>query len=167
MRAPSKLCTPVVNALRPAMATVPGSLLVAIRPARHPVGHLPATLRPGGDPVLVWQAPTQIMNAAVDETLIDAAYADDPAVAAVEYGAESRSDIDAFPGVRAPKAPNRMLAANALARPARVPRVHQSVALIRSRSSKGGAPPSRTTTRYSRFTTGRRAQSALTKQGRQ
>jgi hypothetical protein len=90
----------IVNALRPAMATVPGSLLLAISSPYAQRGILWEIYRrhfgQEGDPVLVWQAPTRAMNPAVEETLIDAAYADDPAVAAAEYGAEFRCDIDAF-----------------------------------------------------------------------
>jgi len=47
-------------------------------------------------PVLVWQADTRTMNPSVPQAFIDAAYANDPASAAAEFGAEFRSDIAAF-----------------------------------------------------------------------
>jgi len=46
--------------------------------------------------VLVWQAPTQVMNPAVPADIIAEAYAEDEAAAAAEYGAEFRRDIESF-----------------------------------------------------------------------
>jgi hypothetical protein len=43
---------------------------------------------------LVWQADTRTMNPSVPESFIAAAYEDDPASAAAEYGAEFRSDVE-------------------------------------------------------------------------
>jgi hypothetical protein len=89
----------IVGALRPAMATVPGALLVAISSPYARRGVLwdayRRHYRQDGD-VLVWQAPTQIMNPAVPARVIADAYAADAAVAAAEYGAEFRSDLEAF-----------------------------------------------------------------------
>jgi hypothetical protein len=89
----------IVDALRPAMATVPGALLVAISSPYARRGLLwdayRRHYRQDGD-VLVWQAPTQIMNPVVPARVIADAYAADAAVAAAEYGAEFRSDLEAF-----------------------------------------------------------------------
>jgi len=91
--------TEILAALRPAMATVPGSMLLcASSPyARRGVlwdayrryhGHL--------DPVLVWKADTRTMNPTVPQSVIDDAVDRDPASAAAEYGAEFRSDVETF-----------------------------------------------------------------------
>jgi hypothetical protein len=45
---------------------------------------------------LAWQAATRVMNPTVPEAFIAAAYEEDPARAAAEYGAEFRSDVAAF-----------------------------------------------------------------------
>jgi hypothetical protein len=46
--------------------------------------------------VLVWKAPTEIMNPGIDPAIIAEAYTDDPEAAAAEYGAEFRSDLADF-----------------------------------------------------------------------
>jgi hypothetical protein len=46
--------------------------------------------------VLVWQAATDVMNAAVPKATIAAAYDRDPVSAAAEWGAQFRSDLEAF-----------------------------------------------------------------------
>src|SRR5439155_16788293 len=90
----------IVNALRPAMATVPGALLLAISSPYARRGCLWDTYRQhhgrDGDPVLVWQAPTRAMNPTVDARVIAEAYAQDEIAAAAEYGAEFRRDVEAF-----------------------------------------------------------------------
>jgi hypothetical protein len=89
----------IVNALRPAMATVPGALLLAISSPYARRGVLWEQYRrhygQAGD-VLVWQAPTQAMNPKVPAAVIANAYAEDEASAAAEYGAEFRRDLEAF-----------------------------------------------------------------------
>ena len=68
----------VVTALRPAMATVPGALLVAISSPYARRGELYRAHRDhfgtDGDDVLVWQADTRTMNPAIDPTIIERAY---------------------------------------------------------------------------------------------
>jgi len=90
--------TEVLNALRPAMATVPGALLLAISSPYARRGELwrahEAHFGKDGDPVLVWQAPTLTMHPALDRQVVADAYAEDPAVAGAEYGAEFRSDLE-------------------------------------------------------------------------
>ncbi len=46
--------------------------------------------------MLFWKAPTTAMNPTISRTLIDAAYEQDAAAAAAEYGAEFRSDLETF-----------------------------------------------------------------------
>jgi hypothetical protein len=90
----------VLNALRPAMLTVPGAMLLcASSPhARH--GMLWESYHrhygKDGDKVLVWQAPTTVMNANVPQAEIDAALEADPSRASAEYLAQFRADLEAF-----------------------------------------------------------------------
>jgi hypothetical protein len=90
----------ILTALRPSMATIPGSyLLVASSPyARR--GELWKAYRQhyGRDdsPVLIWKAASRVMNQTISQRLIDEALAEDPARAAAEYMAEFRSDIESF-----------------------------------------------------------------------
>jgi len=89
----------IVAALRPAMSTVPGALLIGISSPYARRGVLWDMHRrhygQDGD-VLVWQAPTRAMNPTVDERVIAEAYEADEASAAAEYGAEFRRDIESF-----------------------------------------------------------------------
>ena len=89
----------VLNALRPAMATVPNALLLCISSPYAQRGELWRAYRDhfgqDGD-VLVWRADTRTMNETVPQSIIDAAYEKDPAIAASEYGAEFRSDLEAL-----------------------------------------------------------------------
>lgn len=90
----------IVAALRPAMATVRGAMLLcASSPyARRGVLH-DAHRRYYGraaSPVLVWQAATRTMNPLVPQRVIDEATERDPASAAAEYGAQFRSDVEGF-----------------------------------------------------------------------
>jgi hypothetical protein len=90
----------ILAALRPAMATVPGALLLCISSPYARRGALwEAHRRHFGqddDPVLVWQADTRTMNPTVPEHVITEAYERDPATAMAEYGAEFRRDVEAF-----------------------------------------------------------------------
>jgi hypothetical protein len=89
----------ILAALRPAMATVPGAVLMAASSPYAKRGVLYQEYRRsfGKDgPVLVWQAPTRAMNPTLPQSLVDAAYEADPASAAAEYGAEFRNDIETF-----------------------------------------------------------------------
>jgi hypothetical protein len=92
--------TEILAALRPAMATVPGALLLCLSSPYARRGALWEAYRDHygheGDPVLVWQAPSRIMNPQLAEAVVRAAYAADPAAASAEYGAEFRRDIEAF-----------------------------------------------------------------------
>ena len=92
--------TEILHALRPAMATVPGGLMLCISSPYARRGELYRAYRDhygqDSDRVLVWQADTRTMNPTVPDTFIADAYAEDAAVAAAEYGAEFRRDIEAF-----------------------------------------------------------------------
>ncbi len=83
----------VLAALLPAMATIPNSLLLA---AGSPYGRRGVLWRnferylgkPG--PVLVWHAPSRVMNPLLPISEVERAYAADPARAAAEYDAQFR-----------------------------------------------------------------------------
>jgi hypothetical protein len=89
----------VIAALRPAMASVPGSLLLAASSPYSRRGVLWKSYqryfgKPG--PVLAWKASTLTMNPTLPARVVEEAYADDPASASAEFGGEYRSDLEAF-----------------------------------------------------------------------
>ncbi len=90
----------ILDAIRPAMATVPGAMLLCASSPYAKGGVLYDAYRKnfGRDdaPALVWKADTRTMNPTVPQSVIDKAYERDPASAAAEYGAEFRSDIETF-----------------------------------------------------------------------
>lgn len=90
----------ILDAQRPAMATIPGAVLLCIGSAYARRGVQWEAYRDhhgrDGSPVLVWQADTRTMNPTVPQKFIDKAYARDPVSAAAEYGAQFRSDVGAF-----------------------------------------------------------------------
>jgi len=90
----------ILDALRPGMATIPGSMLLcASSPyARRGALHDAFTKHYGreGDPILVWKATTREMNPSVSQATIDAAMERDPAVASAEWLAEFRVDCERF-----------------------------------------------------------------------
>ena len=90
--------TEILNALRPGMAEVPGAMLLCLSSPYARRGELWKTYQTHygqeGSPVLVWQANTRSMNPTVPENVIQQAYERDPAVAASEYGAQFRSDVE-------------------------------------------------------------------------
>jgi hypothetical protein len=88
----------VLTAIRPAMATIPGArLLCASSPyaRRGALWDAHAKFYGRDDaPVLIWQAPTQTMNPTVPKRVLNEAYERDPAIAAAEYGAQFRTDVE-------------------------------------------------------------------------
>jgi hypothetical protein len=92
--------TEIVAAIRPAMATIPGAMLLCASSPYARRGALWDAHRrhyaKDNDPILVWSAPTQLMNPMVPERVIAAAYEADPVSAASEYGAQFRADIEGF-----------------------------------------------------------------------
>jgi Terminase large subunit, T4likevirus-type, N-terminal len=92
--------TEIIAAIKPAMATVPGAMLLCASSPYARRGALWEAYRrhygKDGDPVLCWCGSTLSMNASVPQSYIDQHMADDPARAAAEYGATFRTDIEAF-----------------------------------------------------------------------
>jgi hypothetical protein len=91
--------TEVVNALRPSMATVPGSMLLAASSpyARRGVLWRQYQRHYGKDSAtLVWQAPTRTMNPSVPQSVVDEAMEDDQASASAEFMAQFRVDIETY-----------------------------------------------------------------------
>ena len=89
----------VINAIRPAMATIPNSVLLCASSPYSRKGALwEAYYKHFGHdgPVLVWQAPTRTMNPTIPQTFIDAELEKDASSASAEYLAEFRTDIEAF-----------------------------------------------------------------------
>lgn len=94
--------TEVLTALRPAMATVPGALLLCISSPYAQRGALYEAHRQhfgrDGDPIFVWQSDAKTMNPTLNDAVIAAAYAADEASARAEFGGEFRSDLEDFVG---------------------------------------------------------------------
>ena len=90
----------IVAALRPAMATVPGALLLGISSpyARRGVLWQQYERHYGRDAAsaLVWHAPSMTMNPKLDPAIVGAAYESDPTSAEAEYGAKFRDLIGAW-----------------------------------------------------------------------
>jgi hypothetical protein len=92
--------TEILAALRPAMATIPKAMLLKASSPYARRGALWNDHRRhhGKDEssMLIWQADTLTMNPSVPQSVIDAAYENDPADASAEYGAQFRTDVEAF-----------------------------------------------------------------------
>jgi hypothetical protein len=90
----------IIAALRPSMATIPNSMMLCASSPYARRGSLWDSFRKhhgkDGDPILVWQAPTRMMNTTVPQAVIDEATERDPANAAAEYGAQFRTDVENF-----------------------------------------------------------------------
>jgi len=90
----------IIAALRPALATIPGALLLGASSPYAKRGELWTAYRryhgKDGADVLTWKASTSEMNATVSEATIRQAYERDPERAAAEFGAEFRSDLETF-----------------------------------------------------------------------
>lgn len=90
----------VLDALRPSLDTTEGPLLVISSPyARR--GELFSTYdshygEKGDKLILVAQGPSKTFNSTLKQSRIDRAYARDHAKASAEYGAQFRTDIEAF-----------------------------------------------------------------------
>lgn len=90
----------IINALEPAMASIPGSMMLCASSPYARSGIVYKTFKEsfGVDDAddLVWRAPTQIMNPTIPQKVIDKAYRKDPVKAATEYGAEFRLDLQSL-----------------------------------------------------------------------
>jgi hypothetical protein len=103
LRTDDESCNPdteIVAAIRPAMATIPNAMLLASSSPYSRRGTLFEAHRDhygkDHDRVLVVQADTGKVNPAVDQKIVAAAYEDDPARAAAEYGGQFRVDVEGF-----------------------------------------------------------------------
>ena len=89
----------ILAALRPAMSTIPGALLIGLgTPYRRSGPLYDAYKRHYGQdsPILIVQAPTTTMNPSVPQSIIDRAMELDPIAASAEYLAVFRSDVGSF-----------------------------------------------------------------------
>jgi hypothetical protein len=92
--------TEVYNALRPGLASLPGSLLIGISSPYRKSGVLYKKHKDhfgkNSPDVLVIKAATRLLNPTIDQSIIDEAMADDPAAARAEWMAEFRDDLADF-----------------------------------------------------------------------
>jgi hypothetical protein len=104
----------ILAALKPAMSTIPGAMLLCASSPHARKGALwdayskhygqpniiKRVLGSKPSPVLVWNASTAVMNPTVPVELIAEAFEDDPARAIAEYGTDGhvqfRSDVESF-----------------------------------------------------------------------
>jgi Terminase large subunit, T4likevirus-type, N-terminal len=98
----------ILAAARPALATTGGPLICISSPYARRGEMWLAYKRdwgPGGDPlILIAKAESRALNPTLPQKVVDRAYERDPLAAAAEYGAEFRSDIDAFVSLEAVEA---------------------------------------------------------------
>jgi hypothetical protein len=90
----------VLAAVRPGMINIPGSMLLCASSAYSRRGALWDAHRKhfarDGDPILVWQADTRLMNPCVPQAEIDRLIALDPAKYTSEFGGTFRTDVESF-----------------------------------------------------------------------
>ena len=89
----------ILAAVRPALLTIPDSLLLGISTPYSRSGVLWEQFRAHGGKAggpLIWKASTMAMNPTIDKRLIELAILEDPAAGRAEYEAEWREDIEAF-----------------------------------------------------------------------
>lgn len=92
--------TEILEAIRAGTSTIPGAMIMGLSSPYARRGVLwDAWKRYYGtdsDTVLVWQAPTWLMNPTVPLDIINEAYERDPFKADAEYGANFRRDVELF-----------------------------------------------------------------------
>jgi hypothetical protein len=92
--------TEVLAAIRPAMSTIPGAMLLCASSPISRKGALWEAYRrhfaKNDDPILVWHAATRTMNPTVRQAIIDEALERDPARNRAEYYAEWRTDLEGY-----------------------------------------------------------------------
>ena len=90
----------IIAAIRPGLATIPGSILLLASSPYRKRGVLHTTFSrhfgQDGARVLVWRGTTLEMNPSIDPRIIEEAYEDDPEAASAEYDAQFRSDLSDF-----------------------------------------------------------------------
>jgi hypothetical protein len=87
------------KALKPALASIPGSMIIGISSPYRKSGLLYKKFREHygkNSDVLVIKAPTLLLNPTIDPAIIAEAMAEDPAAASAEWLAEFRDDIAAY-----------------------------------------------------------------------
>jgi hypothetical protein len=98
--------TEILRALRPSLLTTKGPLIVISSPyARRGELWKNYSRHFGKEgPILVAQAPTLVMNSTVDRAWIEEQFESDPISAAAEFGAQFRTDVEAFVSLEAVEA---------------------------------------------------------------
>lgn len=90
----------IYTALKPAMTTIPNSMLIGISTPYSRQGLLFEAYRDHygrvESEVLVWKAPSLVMNPTLSESFISKEIAKDPSSAKAEWEAEFREDLEAF-----------------------------------------------------------------------
>ncbi|MBA7496829.1 hypothetical protein ES702_07438 [subsurface metagenome] len=90
----------VVEAVRPAMATIENSKLLCLSSPYSRTGIMWEAFRDyygkDDDEILVWRAKTRDMNPTVSQLMIDRAFKRDPAASEAEWNAEFRKDRETF-----------------------------------------------------------------------
>jgi hypothetical protein len=87
------------KAIKPALASIPGSIIIGISSPYRKSGLLYKKYRDHygkNSDVLVIKAPTRTLNPTIPQEVVDEAMAEDPAAASAEWMAEFRDDIAAF-----------------------------------------------------------------------
>ena len=89
-----------LTAMRPAMATVPGAILIGASSPYSKRGVLHEAFREhfgkNDSNVLVWKATTREMNPSFPQSIVDDAVEKDPSSAGAEYLAEFRNDLEGY-----------------------------------------------------------------------
>jgi hypothetical protein len=87
------------KAIKPGLATLPGSIVIGISSPYRKNGLLYKKFKKhygvDGD-VLVIKAPTRLLNPTIPQEVVDEAMAEDPAAARAEWMAEFRDDVDGW-----------------------------------------------------------------------
>jgi hypothetical protein len=90
----------IMHALKPALATVPQTLLLGISSPYNRTGPLYDAYRSKygqeSEESLVWVAPTKAMNPTIKDSVIDRALKEDYSAARAEWLAEFREDLETF-----------------------------------------------------------------------
>lgn len=90
----------ILNAIRPGMMTIPGSMMLCCSSPYARKGELWNNYKnyygKEDDDILMWKAPSWVMNPTLPKSFIDREYKRDLASAKAEYGAEFRSDVEIF-----------------------------------------------------------------------
>jgi hypothetical protein len=96
----------ILAAARPSMATIPTSRLIVISSPYARSGvlfehHRDYYGKDDQDQILIWQAPTRVMNPTIDAGLIERETKKDPTAARAEWDAQFREDIEDFLSIEA------------------------------------------------------------------